>query len=201
VAGAIYGGFAMVLNLAIPARQWFGLKDIITLRHIENCCKILLATGCIVGYAYSMEFFIAWYSGVPNEKFTFVNRAFGPYWWAYWIMISCNVISPQVFWFRWARTTPWFMFVVSIFVNIGMWFERFVITCTSLHRAFLPSSWDYFRPTLWDWAFLIGSFGLFMTLFLLFCRFLPVVAMAEIKSVMEPTNPPDHKDYRTVLVH
>ncbi|MGC1272483.1 MAG: NrfD/PsrC family molybdoenzyme membrane anchor subunit [Planctomycetaceae bacterium] len=201
VAGAIFSGFAMVISLAVPARAYFGLKNIITLRHLENMCKVITATGTMVGYAYMMEFFVAWYSGSGFEKFAFINRAFGPYWWAYWIMISCNVISPQIFWSKWARTTPWFMFVVSIFVNIGMWFERFVICCTSLSRDFLPSSWGYFSPTLWDWLFLIGSFGLFLTLFLLFCRFLPVVAMAEVKSVMEPGNPPDHKDYRTVLVH
>src|SRR5690606_34290526 len=122
VAGAIFSGFAMVISLAVPARAYFGLKDIITMRHLENMCKVITATGTMVGYAYMMEFFIAWYSGSPYEKFTFINRALGPYWWAYWIMVSCNVISPQVFWFKWARTTPWFMFVVSIFVNIGMWF-------------------------------------------------------------------------------
>lgn len=201
VAGAIFSGFGMVISLAVPARTYFGLKEIITLRHLENMCKVITATGTMVGYAYMMEFFIAWYSGVAIEAFTFRNRAFGPYWWAYWIMISCNVISPQVFWFKWARTTPWFMFVVCFFVNIGMWFERFVITVSSLSRDFLPSSWDYFRPTVWDWMFLIGSFGLFFTLFLLFCRFLPVVAMAEIKSVMEPVNPPQQSDYRAGLVH
>ncbi len=201
VAGAIFSGFAMVISLAVPARAFFGLKDIITLRHLENMCKVITATGTMVGYAYMMEFFIAWYSGSPYEKFTFINRALGPYWWAYWIMVSCNVISPQVFWFKWARSTPWFMFVVSIFVNIGMWFERFVITVSSLSRDFLPSSWDYFRPTTWDVLFLVGSFGLFFTLFLLFCRFLPVVAMAEVKSVMAPINPPHHSDYRTETVH
>ncbi|MBA3312775.1 MAG: polysulfide reductase NrfD [Planctomycetaceae bacterium] len=201
VAGAIFSGFAMVISLAVPARAFFGLKDIITRRHLENMCKVITATGTMVGYAYMMEFFIAWYSGSPYEKFAFINRALGPYAWAYWTMISCNVISPQVFWFKWARTTPWFMFVVSIFVNIGMWFERFVITVTSLSRDFLPSSWDYFRPTTWDVLFLIGSFGLFFTLFLLFCRFLPVVAIAEVKGVMAPVNPPEHAEYRTQLVH
>lgn len=185
VAGAIFSGFAMVITLAIPARAYFGLKDIITLRHLENMCKVITATGTMVGYAYMMEFFIAWYSGVQYERFAFINRAFGPYAWAYWIMISCNVISPQIFWIKKARTTPWIMFIVCIFVNIGMWFERFVICCTSLHRDFLPSSWGYFSPTVWDWLFLLGSFGLFFTLFLLFCRFLPVVAIAEVKAVID----------------
>ncbi len=184
VAGAIFSGFAMVVTLLVPARKLCGLEDIITLRHLENMCKIILATGTIVGYAYAMEFFIAWYGGNPYEQFAFVNRAFGPYWWAYWTMVSCNVISPQFFWIKWCRTNPIFMVVICIFVNIGMWFERFVITITSLSRDFLPSSWGYFTPTPIDVLMLIGSFGLFFTLFLLFCRFLPVVAMAEVKSIM-----------------
>ena len=184
VAGAVFSGFAMVATLLIPARVLCGLKDIITIRHLENMCKIMLATGLMVGYAYAMEFFVAWYGGNPYEQFAFVNRAFGPYWWAYWTMVSCNVFSPQLFWIPWCRRTPWFIFIVCIFINIGMWFERFVITVTSLSRDFLPSSWGYFQPTIIDWLMLIGSFGLFFTLFLLFCRFLPVVAMAEVKGVM-----------------
>ena len=179
----------MVATLLIPARVLCGLQDIITVRHLESMCKIMLATGMMVGYAYAMEFFIAWYGGNPYEQFTFINRAFGPYWWAYWTMVSCNVISPQFFWIKWCRTTPWFMAIICIFINIGMWFERFVITVTSLSRDSLPSSWGYFKPTVIDWLMLIGSFGLFFTLFLLFCRFLPVVAMAEVKSVMpEPVS-------------
>ncbi|WLD14965.1 NrfD/PsrC family molybdoenzyme membrane anchor subunit [Planctellipticum variicoloris] len=184
VAGAIFSGFGMVLTLMVPSRELFGLKDLITPRHLENMCKIILATGTIVGYSYAMEFFIAWYSGSRYEQFAFINRAFGPYWWAYWTMVSCNVLSPQLFWFKKFRTTPWLMFIVSIFVNIGMWFERFVIVVTSLHRDFLPSSWAYYMPTTIDICTLIGSFGLFFTLFLLFLRFLPVVAMAEIRGVM-----------------
>jgi molybdopterin-containing oxidoreductase family membrane subunit len=183
VAGAVFSGFGMVLTLMIPAREWFGLKDLVTTRHLENMCKIIIATGSMVGFAYATEFFIAWYSGNTYEQFAFINRAFGPYWWAYWIMVSCNVISPQLFWFKWVRTTPWIMFVISIFINIGMWFERFVIVMT-LHRDFLPSSWGLFKPTLIDYAMLIGSFGLFFTLFLLFCRFLPIIAMAEVKQVL-----------------
>ncbi|MFZ5828618.1 MAG: NrfD/PsrC family molybdoenzyme membrane anchor subunit, partial [Planctomycetota bacterium] len=184
VAGAIFSGFAMVLTLLVPAREFFGLKNIVTIRHLDNMNKIILATGCMVGYAYATEFFIAWYGGNIYEKFVFLNRAFGPYAWAYWTMVTCNVVVPQVFWFRWARTTPWFMFIVAILVNIGMWFERFVIIASSLSRDFLPSSWGYFRPTSIDIALLVGSFGLFLTLFLLFCRWLPMVAMAEVKQVL-----------------
>ena len=184
VAGAIFSGFAMVITLMVPARALFNLKNLITLRHLENMCKITLATGSMVGAAYSIEFFIAWYSGNPFESFAFTNRAFGNYAWAYWTMFSCNVFIPQLFWIKWCRTTPWFMVIVCIFVNIGMWFERFVITITSLSRDFNPSSWAYFHPTLVDIGMLIGSFGLFTTLFLLFLRYLPVVAMAEVKAVM-----------------
>jgi molybdopterin-containing oxidoreductase family membrane subunit len=196
VAGAIYGGFAMVLNLAIPARQWFGLKDIITLRHIENCCKILLATGCIVGYSYSMEFFIAWYSGSLYEKFTFMNRALGPFAWTFWTMVFCNVVAPQFMWSKRLRTNLWFVFIIATFANAGMWFERFVIIVTSLTRDFLPSSWWTYRPTWVDIGMLAGSFGLFFTLFMLFCRFLPVVAMAEVKSVMPQAHahPEEHDE-------
>ena len=184
VAGAIFSGFAMVVTLAVPAREAFGLRHIITLRHLENMNKIILLTGMIVGYAYSMEFFIAWYGANRYEGFAFVNRAFGPYWWAYWTMVSCNVISPQLFWWKKIRTTPWMMVIVCIFVNIGMWFERFVITVTSLHRDFLPSSWGYFEATWFDITLFIGSFGLFFTLFLLFLRWLPCIAIAEVKATL-----------------
>ena len=184
VAGAIFSGFAMVVTLLVPVRKILKLENLITIRHLENMNKIIMATGLMVGTAYGIEFFIAWYSGVQVESFAFYNRAFGSYWWAYWIMVSCNVIIPQFFWFKWCRTTPWFMVIICIFVNIGMWFERFVITVTSLNRDFLPSSWAYFHPTLVDILMLIGSFGLFMTLFLMFCRFLPVIAISEIKNVI-----------------
>ena len=189
VAGAIFSGFGMVLTLMIPARSWLGLHELITLNHLDNIAKVLLLTGTMVGYAYGMEFFIAWYSGSEYEQFCFINRAFGPYWWAYWIMISCNVISPQFFWVRSLRRNPAFLFVVSIFVNIGMWFERFVITVSSLNRDFLPSSWGYFSPTLIDILTYAGSFGLFFTLFLLFCRFMPIIAISEVKGVMPEANP------------
>ena len=182
VAGAIFGGFAMVVTLAVPARQFFGLKRIITVGHLELMAKIILATGMMVGYAYSMEFFIAWYGGNDYEMFTFFNRALGPYAWSYWAMIFCNVVSPQVFWSKKMRTNPWVILGVGVLVNIGMWFERFVIVITSLSRDFLPSSWGYYKPTFWDFSLLAGSFGLFFTLFLLFCRYLPMVAMAEVKA-------------------
>lgn len=190
VAGAIFSGFAMVVTLLVPVRKLYGLENLITIRHLENMNKIIMATGMMVGTAYGIEFFIAWYSGVPYESYAFYNRAFGNYWWAYWIMVSCNVMIPQVFWIKWCRTTPWFMVIICVFVNIGMWFERFVITITSLCRDFVPSSWAYFHPTWVDILMLIGSFGLFFTLFTLFCRFLPVIAMAEVKGVMP--RPKDH---------
>jgi Ni/Fe-hydrogenase subunit HybB-like protein len=192
VAGAIFSGFAMVITLMVICRSAFGLKEIITLRHFDYMAKIILVTGTMVGYAYGMEFFIAWYSGSQYEMFTFINRATGPYAWAYWTMISCNVISPQVFWFKKARTSIPILFVMSIFVNIGMWFERFVIIVTSLHRDFLPSSWSYFRPTVWDVSCLLGSFGLFFTMFCLFVRFLPIVATAEVKTVLPQADPHAH---------
>jgi len=184
VAGAVFSGFAMVITLMVPARQFFGLKNLVTVRHLENMCKIVLATGMMVGYAYATEFFIAWYGGNQYEQFAFVNRALGPYAWAYWTMVSCNVLAPQLFWFKSVRTSPWCMVAICVLVNVGMWFERFVITVTSLSRDFLPSSWGYFAPTLIDVLMFVGSFGLFFTLFLLFCRFLPMVAMAEVKSVL-----------------
>ncbi|MHC5066062.1 MAG: NrfD/PsrC family molybdoenzyme membrane anchor subunit, partial [Planctomycetota bacterium] len=189
VAGAIFSGFGMVITLMVPARKWLGLHNLITLNHLDNIAKVLLLTGTMVGYAYAMEFFIAWYSGSVYEGFAFVNRASGPYWWAYWIMVSCNVISPQFFWFRSIRRNPMALFIISIFVNIGMWFERFVITVTSLHRDFIPSSWAYFKPTMVDILTLVGSFGLFFTFFLLFIRYLPVIAMSEVKGVMPQANP------------
>jgi len=184
VAGAIFSGFAMVMTLAIPARQYFGLKHLITLRHLENMNKIMLVTACMVGYAYAMEFFIAWYSQNDYEWYVFKQRALGPYWWAYWTMVTCNVVIPQLFWFKKVRTNVPVMFIVAILVNVGMWFERFVIVVTSLSQDFLPASWDYYKPTLIDWLTLIGSFGLFFTLFLLFIRFLPMIAIAEIKAIM-----------------
>ncbi|KAF0093012.1 MAG: molybdopterin oxidoreductase membrane subunit [Puniceicoccaceae bacterium 5H] len=183
VAGAIFSGFGMVLTLMLPLRAIFGLHDLITQSHIDCMTKICLATGTMVGYAYGMEFFIAWYGANPYEGFTFVNRAFGQYAWAYWIMISCNVITPQFFWFKAVRQNLWFVWILSCFINVGMWFERFVITVTSLANDFLPANWDYYSPTLVDIFTFFGTFGLFSVLFLLFIRFLPLMAFAEIKAV------------------
>lgn len=193
VAGAVFSGFAMVVTLMVVAREIFKLKSLVTMGHLERMNKIILVTGMLVGYAYGMEFFMAWYSGYEYESFAFINRATGPYAWAYWIMISCNVISPQLFWVKKFRTSIPVMFAVSIFVNIGMWFERFVITVTSLHRDFLPSSWGYYKPTLIDVGTFLGSFGLFFTLFLLFLRFLPILSISEIKGIM-PEADPHHGD-------
>ncbi len=189
VAGAIFSGFAMVLTLAIPTRKIFGLEDFITVSHLERMAKIILLTGSMVGYAYAMEFFIAWFSTNPYEQYVFMNRAFGPYAWAYWIMVACNVITPQLFWFKKIRTNIKALFILSIFVNIGMWFERFVIIASSLHRDFLPSSWDYYVPTFWDVSLFLGSFGLFFTLFLLFIRFVPIISIAEVKAVLPNAHP------------
>ena len=192
VGGAIFSGFAMVMTLAIIARKIFSLQDYITVNHLEKMNKIMLVTGMMVGYAYSCEFFIAWYSGNVYEQFTFINRAFGQYAWAYWIMVTCNVVVPQIFWSKKLRKSIPVMFVASIFINIGMWFERFVIVVTSLANDFLPSSWDYFSPSMYDIGIMIGSFGLFFTLFLLFLRFLPMIAMSEVKGVL-PQADPHHK--------
>lgn len=192
VAGAVFGGFAMVLTLSIPAREWFGLRDLITHRHIENMAKVMLGTGMIVAYAYSVEFFTAWYSQQSYEQFVFMNRPLGPYAWAFWTMVTCNVIAPQAIWFPWVRRNVWAIFVVALFVNVGMWFERFVIVVTSLAQDFLPSSWAKFAPTWVDLGMFAGSFGLFFTLFLLFCRFLPMVAIAEVKTVMPQAHATPH---------
>jgi Ni/Fe-hydrogenase subunit HybB-like protein len=192
VAGAIFSGFAMVVTVLIFVRKVFHIEHIITMTHLDHMNKIILATGMMVGYAYAMEFFMAWYSGVEVEQFVFVNRAFGPYAWAYWIMVSCNVLFPQLFWFRRFRRSIPVMFAVVILVNVGMWFERFVITVTSLHRDYLPSSWGYFVPTIIDFGILIGSFGLFFTLVLAFTRTMPVVSISEVKAVVEGAQPSHH---------
>lgn len=185
VSGAVFSGFAMVLTLMIIARKAMNLQDYITINHVESMNKIIIATGSIVGIAYITELFMAWYSGSIYEKFAFYNRAFGPYWWAYWIMMTCNVISPQLMWFRKLRRSVVFTFILSIFINIGMWFERFVIVVTSLHRDYLPSSWEMYKPTITEVGIFIGTLGIFFTCFLLFIRFFPVVAIAEVKSVLK----------------
>ncbi|APS00820.1 hydrogenase [Pajaroellobacter abortibovis] len=189
VAGAVFSGFAMVMTVLLIARSVFKLHHIVTMTHLELMNKIMLVTGNLVGYAYGMEFFTAWYSGNPYERYTFINRAFGPYAWAYWTMISCNVISPQFFWFKKIRTSIPFMFIISIMINIGMWFERFVIIVTSLHRDFIPSSWGMFHPTWFDISTFLGTIGLFFTLFLLFMRWVPMVAMAEVKGILPEADP------------
>jgi len=193
VAGAIFSGFAMVMTLMLITRAVYGLKSVVTMKHLELMNKIILLTGSLVGYAYAMEFFIAYYSGNEYERHVFLyNRMTGPLSWAYWIMISCNVISPQVFWFKKLRRNIPVMFVVSIIVNIGMWFERFVIIATSLFRDFLPSSWGYFRPTLTDIFTYLGTLGLFFTAFLLFIRWVPMIAMAEVKATLPEADPHHH---------
>ena len=185
VAGAIFSGFAMVVTLMILVREAYPqFKDYVTVDHLEVMNKIIMTTGLMVGYAYASEFFIAWYSGNPYERYAFVNRAFGPYWWSYWIMVSCNVLIPQLFWMKSVRRGIIPMFIISIFVNIGMWFERFVITVTSLHRDYLPASWGMFYFTWVDIGLIFGSFGMFFFFFMLFIRFLPAVAIAEVKPVM-----------------
>ena len=192
VAGAVFSGFAMVQNVLIGVRQAFRLTHIITLDHLEKMNKVMIVTGSMVGYAYAMEFFTAWYSGNQFETFVFLNRALGPYAWAYWIMVTCNVVFPQLFWSRRVRRSIPAMFVIGIIVNVGMWFERFVIVVTSTSRDFLPSSWGYYVPTLYDAGILIGSFGLFFTLILIFVRVLPVVSMSEVKSVVDGAQPSHH---------
>jgi molybdopterin-containing oxidoreductase family membrane subunit len=192
VAGAVFSGFAMVQNVLIFVRQYFNLKHIITLDHLEKMNKVMVLTGSMVGYAYAMEFFVAWYSGSQFETFVFLNRALGPYSWAYWTMVSCNVIFPQLFWIKKIRRSIPAMFLIGITVNIGMWFERFVIVVTSLSRDFLPSSWGHYTPTLYDAGIFLGSFGLFFTLILIFVRVLPVVSISEVKAVVEGAQPSHH---------
>jgi len=184
VAGAVYSGFAMVLSLLIPIRALYGLEDFITLRHLQNMAKVLLVTGLIVAYGYTMEAFIAWYSANQFEGFMMLNRMTGPYWWAYSLLIFCNVITPQALWFKRVRTSAPTLFVISLIVNVGMWLERFVIVVTSLHRDFLPSSWGMFRPTIWDLATYFGTIALFLTLLLLFLRFLPMISIFEMRTLL-----------------
>lgn len=192
VAGAIFSGFAMVLTLLLITRKVFKLEDYITIYHVELMNIIIIVTGSIVGIAYITEFFIAWYGQVPAEQYAFINRATGPYWWAYWSMMTCNVISPQLFWIKKIRTSLVATFVLSIIVNIGMWFERFVIIVTSLHRDYLPSSWSMFYPTLYDVGEYVLTFGFFFTAFLLFAKFFPVINMAEVKSIIKSSSEKKH---------
>ncbi|WP_114783384.1 NrfD/PsrC family molybdoenzyme membrane anchor subunit [Botryobacter ruber] len=204
VAGAIFSGFAMVLTLMIITRKVFKLEDYITLEHIESMNKVIILTGSIVGVAYITEFFIAWYSQVEYEQYAFINRATGPYWWAYWSMMTCNVITPQLFWVRAIRRSLVATFIITIFVNIGMWFERFVIIVTSLHRDYLPSSWAMFSPTSIDIGVYVGTIGLFFTLFLLFAKYFPVVNMAEVKAILKSSSErkqPHHHEPHAKAMH
>jgi Ni/Fe-hydrogenase subunit HybB-like protein len=183
VAGAIYAGFAMVLTLAIPIRKMYGLEDFITMRHLENMGKVTLVTGMIVGYGYISEVFFGWYSANKYEGFMMLNRMTGPYAPIYWALIFCNILTPQWLWIRKVRTTPILLFAVAMVVNVGMWLERFVIVVTSLHRDFLPSSWGMYYPTIWDWMTFIGTIGMFLTLFFLFIRFLPMISIFEMRTM------------------
>lgn len=194
VAGAIFSGFAMVMTLMLVTRKVYKLEDYITVGHIELMNIIVLVTGSIVGIAYITEFFMAWYSQVPYEQYAFLNRMTGPYAWAYWTMMTCNVVSPQLFWFKKIRTSIMASFILSIVVNIGMWFERFVIIVTSLHRDYLPSSWAMFEPTLYDMGVYLFSFGFFFTAFFLFAKFFPVINIAEVKTILKSDT--DKKDSR-----
>ncbi|HET9399420.1 MAG TPA: NrfD/PsrC family molybdoenzyme membrane anchor subunit [Candidatus Acidoferrales bacterium] len=184
VAGAIYSGFAMVLTLAIPMRKFYGLDDFITMRHLDNMAKVMLATGLIVAYGYVMEAFGSFYSGNIFEKYMTLNRWKGPYAFFYWLLITCNIVIPQSLWFTRVRKNVGALFTLSLVVNVGMWLERFIIVVTSLHRDFLPSSWRIYIPTRWDWATYVGTIGLFLTLFFLFIRFLPAISIFEMRTLV-----------------
>jgi molybdopterin-containing oxidoreductase family membrane subunit len=191
VAGAIYSGFAMVLSLAIPIRAAYKLEELITMRHIDNMAKVMLATGLIVGYGYTMEAFFGWYSANQYERFMIWNRMTGPYAWSYWSLIAVNIGMVQLLWFKSVRTNTKLLFVLSLFVNFGMWLERFVIIVTSLHRDFLPSSWGMYYPTMWDFMTYFGTIGLFLTLFFLFMKFVPMISMFEVRTLL-PQAEVDH---------
>jgi Ni/Fe-hydrogenase subunit HybB-like protein len=184
VAGAIFSGFAMVLTLAIPIRKFYGLQDFITMRHLENSAKVMLATGLMVAHGYVTEGFMSWYSDDKFDIYMTLNRMFGPYAPAYWLLVLCNVLTPQLLWFKHIRTNIAALFVISLIVNVGMWTERYVIVITSLHRDFLPSAWGIFHGTRWDWMTLIGSFGLFATLLFLFLRVLPAISISEMRELV-----------------
>jgi Ni/Fe-hydrogenase subunit HybB-like protein len=185
VAGAIFSGFAMVLTLAIPMRKYYHLEGMITIRHLDYCAKLMLATGLIVAYGYASEAFFGWYSGNTYEQYMTMNRAFGPYAWSYWCLIFCNILTPQLLWFRSVRRHIPTLFVISIIVNCGMWLERFVIIVTSLHRDFLPSSWGMYYPTLWDICVYVGTIGFFFLNFMLFLRVLPAIAISEMRELVK----------------
>lgn len=205
VAGAVFSGFALVMTLMLITRAVFNMHSLVTLKHLDLMCKFMLGTGLMVGYAYALEFFIAWYSGNQYESFVFLHNRlgfgtldadgnWGPLWWAYWAMISCNVLVPQIFWFKRFRRSIPVMFVATLLINIGMWFERFVIIVTSLYRDYLPASWGPFHPTLIDIGLYLGTMGFFMTLFLLFIRWMPMIAIAEVKAILPHAHPAHHHD-------
>jgi molybdopterin-containing oxidoreductase family membrane subunit len=194
VAGAIYSGFAMVLTLAIPLRAIYGLEDFITIRHLQNMAKILLVTGLIVAYGYGVEAFIAWYSADSYERFMLANRLAGPYAGTYYALLIANIVVPQALWFRRVRSSPVLLFLISIVVNVGMWLERFVIVVTSLHRDFLPSSWGMYSPTFWDWSTFVGTIGLFLALMFLFVRFLPMISIFEMRTILPAAKVPDQQE-------
>jgi molybdopterin-containing oxidoreductase family membrane subunit len=184
VAGAIFSGFAMVLTFIIPMRALLGLKDLITLNHLNNMSKIMLTAGLIVLYGYGMEVFFAWYSGSGHEAYMMMNRVSGPYWWSFWALLFCNGVIPQLLWSQTIRTSPVPLFIIAIIINIGMWLERFVIVVVSLHRDYLPSAWGMYRPTLWDWGLFLGTIGLFIFLMTVFIRFLPMISLFEIRELL-----------------
>jgi Ni/Fe-hydrogenase subunit HybB-like protein len=184
VAGAIYAGFAMVMTLAIPLRKAYGLEDFITMRHLDNMARVMLATGLVVAYGYMMETFMAWYSANTYEEYMMTNRFYGPYAWVYWSLMFCNVLTPQFIWFKRVRTNISALFIIAMIVNVGMWLERFVIVVTSLHRDFLPSSWGMYYPTFWDFSTFFGTIGLFLSLLFLFIRFLPMISIFEMRTLV-----------------
>jgi Ni/Fe-hydrogenase subunit HybB-like protein len=185
VAGAIYAGFAMVLTLSIPVRKLFGLEDFITMKHLDNMGKVLLATGLIVGYGYMMEAFTAFYSGNQYERYMIMNRMGGPYAIMYWSLVACNIVTPQFLWFRKVRAKVGALFAIAMVVNVGMWLERFVIVVTSLSRDFMPSAWGMYYPTRWDFFTFFGTIGLFLALLFLFIRFLPLISIYEMRTLVE----------------
>jgi Ni/Fe-hydrogenase subunit HybB-like protein len=191
VAGAVFSGFAMVLTIAIPLRAVFGLQDLITMTHFNNMAKVILATGLIVAYGYLTEFFVSWYSGNQYEIFVALNRAFGPYAFIFWAMIACNVLAPQLLWSRRVRRNIPLLFIISLVVNVGMWFERFIIVVTSLSRDYIPAAWHQYSPTFFDWSTYIGTIGLFFALLFLFIRVLPVISIFEMRELVAETERED----------
>jgi molybdopterin-containing oxidoreductase family membrane subunit len=194
VAGAIYGGFAMVLTIAIPLRWLYGLDDLVTGRHLDYMGRVVLATGLFVAYGYTVEAFTAWYSANAFEEYMILNRFAGPYAPMYWALIVFNVVLPQALWFERVRASVPLLFAVAMSVNVGMWLERYVIVVTSLHRDFLPSSWGMYGGTFWDWSLFVGSMGLFITLFLLFIRFLPMISIFEMRTLLPGADVREHEE-------